>query len=31
MQAGAPEMLSLEMLKGTWAGLTDISSIMLSA
>jgi ABC-type antimicrobial peptide transport system permease subunit len=31
MQPGAPEMLSLEMLKGTWAGLKDISSIMLSA
>jgi hypothetical protein len=31
MQAGAPEMLSLEMLKGNWSGLTDISSIMLSA
>jgi ABC-type antimicrobial peptide transport system permease subunit len=31
MQAGAPEMLSLEMLKGTWAGLKDIYSIMLSA
>src|SRR5688500_4129880 len=31
MQAGAPEMLSLEMIKGTWAGLKDPSSIMLSA
>lgn len=31
MQAGAPEMLSLNMLKGTWAGLKDPSSIMLSA
>src|SRR4028119_964043 len=31
MQSGAPEMLSLEMLKGNWAGLKDISSIMLSA
>ncbi|CAA9486006.1 MAG: Acidobacterial duplicated orphan permease (function unknown) [uncultured Segetibacter sp.] len=31
MQPGAPEMLSLEMLKGTWSGLTDLSSIMLSA
>jgi len=31
MQPGAPEMLSLEMLKGTWSGLKDPSSIMLSA
>ncbi|MCU7548574.1 ABC transporter permease [Chitinophagaceae bacterium LB-8] len=31
MQAGAPEMLSLKMIKGTWAGLKDPSSIMLSA
>jgi hypothetical protein len=31
MQAGAPEMLSLEMFKGNWYDLTDISSIMLSA
>jgi ABC-type antimicrobial peptide transport system permease subunit len=30
MQAGAPEMLSLEMVKGSWSGLTDMSSIMLS-
>lgn len=31
MQAGVPEMLSLKMIKGTWAGLNDPSSIMLSA
>jgi ABC-type antimicrobial peptide transport system permease subunit len=31
MQAGAPEMLSLKMLRGTWAGLKDMASIMLSA
>jgi putative ABC transport system permease protein len=31
MQAGAPEMLSLKMLGGTWAGLKDPSSIMISA
>lgn len=31
MQPDAPEMLSLEMLKGTRAGLKDPSSIMLSA
>jgi putative ABC transport system permease protein len=31
MQAGAPEMLSLKMLRGSWAGLKDPSSIMISA
>ncbi|MEO6328928.1 MAG: FtsX-like permease family protein [Ginsengibacter sp.] len=31
MQAGAPEMLSLDMISGTWQGLGDPSSIMLSA
>jgi putative ABC transport system permease protein len=31
MQSGAPEMLSLKMIKGTWAGLKDPTSIMLSA
>lgn len=31
MQAGAPEMLSLEMEKGTHGGLKDMHSIMLSA
>lgn len=31
MQAAAPEMLSLEMVKGTWADLKDPASIMLSA
>lgn len=31
MDPGGPEMLSLKMLKGNWAGLKDQSSIMLSA
>lgn len=31
MEAGAPEMLTLTMLKGTWAGLKDPHSILLSA
>ena len=31
MQAGAPEMLSLKMIRGSWAGLKDPSSIMISA
>lgn len=31
MQPGAPEMLSLQMEKGSWKGLEDPSSIMLSA
>ena len=31
MQPGAPEMLSLKMLSGTWQGLNDPSSIMISA
>jgi ABC-type antimicrobial peptide transport system permease subunit len=30
MEAGAPEMLSLKMLKGTRAGLTELNSIILS-
>ncbi|MBC8152635.1 MAG: ABC transporter permease [Bacteroidetes bacterium] len=31
IEAGAPEMLTLPMLKGTWAGLTNPHSILLSA
>jgi len=31
IEAGAPEMLSLTMLKGTWSGLKDPHSILLSA
>jgi putative ABC transport system permease protein len=31
MQEDAPEMLTLKMLKGSWKGLNDPSSIMLSA
>ncbi|CCH52419.1 Macrolide export ATP-binding/permease protein macB [Fibrisoma limi BUZ 3] len=31
IEAGAPEMLTLTMLKGTWAGLQDPHSILLSA
>ncbi|MBO0937453.1 ABC transporter permease [Fibrella sp. HMF5335] len=31
IEAGAPEMLTLTMLKGTWAGLADPHSILLSA
>jgi putative ABC transport system permease protein len=31
MQEGAPEMLTLEMKRGTWAGLKDMHSIMLAA
>ena len=31
IEAGAPEMLTLPMLKGTWAGLKDPHSILLSA
>lgn len=31
MEAAAPEMFSLKMLKGTWAGLKDPHSVMLSA
>ena len=31
MQEGAPEMLSLEMLKGNWSNFKDPKSIMLSA
>lgn len=31
MDAGAPEMLTLKMLKGNWQGLDDTYSIMLSA
>ncbi|GAB3905285.1 ABC transporter permease [Larkinella knui] len=31
IEAGAPEMLSLKMLRGTWAGLNDPHSILLSA
>ncbi|AQG79417.1 ABC transporter permease [Spirosoma montaniterrae] len=31
IEAGAPEMLTLTMLKGSWAGLTDPHSILLSA
>ena len=31
MQEGAPEMLTLKMLKGSWSGLKDPHSIMLSS
>ncbi|WP_310590529.1 ABC transporter permease [Dyadobacter sp. CY261] len=31
MQEGAPEMLSLDMLQGTYGGLKDMNSILLSA
>jgi putative ABC transport system permease protein len=31
MQEGAPELLSLRMLKGSWNGLKDMHSIMLAA
>ena len=31
IDAGAPEMLTLKMLKGSWAGLKELHSIMLSA
>jgi ABC-type antimicrobial peptide transport system permease subunit len=31
MQEGAPEMLALKMLKGSWSGLKDLHSIMLSS
>jgi ABC-type antimicrobial peptide transport system permease subunit len=31
MQEGAPEMLTLQMLKGSWGGLKDPHSIMLSS
>ena len=31
IEAGAPEMLTLSMLKGTWTGLSDPHSILLSA
>ncbi|GAB3916412.1 ABC transporter permease [Larkinella terrae] len=31
IEAGAPEMLSLKMIRGTWSGLNDPHSILLSA